>query len=60
MSGATSMRRTKAITRQLRSRRALRHALSSRGVLLVRQRGQETRCFFRDPDGHLFEISQFG
>jgi catechol 2,3-dioxygenase-like lactoylglutathione lyase family enzyme len=21
-------------------------------------RGSETRCFFRDPDGHLFEISQ--
>jgi catechol 2,3-dioxygenase-like lactoylglutathione lyase family enzyme len=24
------------------------------------KRGQEIRCFFRDPDGHLFEISQFG
>ncbi len=23
-----------------------------------RQSGPETRCFFRDPDGHLFEISQ--
>ena len=22
-------------------------------------RGQETRCFFRDPDGHLFEISEY-
>jgi catechol 2,3-dioxygenase-like lactoylglutathione lyase family enzyme len=22
--------------------------------------GRETRCFFRDPDGHLFEISQVG
>jgi len=22
-------------------------------------RGLETRCFFRDPDGHLFEISEF-
>ena len=22
-------------------------------------RGSETRCFFRDPDGHLFEISEF-
>jgi catechol 2,3-dioxygenase-like lactoylglutathione lyase family enzyme len=21
--------------------------------------GAETRCFFRDPDGHLFEISEF-
>lgn len=22
-------------------------------------RGPETRCFFRDPDGHLFEISEY-
>src|SRR6476646_8707149 len=22
-------------------------------------RGAETRCFFRDPDGHLFEISEY-
>ena len=22
--------------------------------------GRETRCFFRDPDGHLFELSQAG
>jgi catechol 2,3-dioxygenase-like lactoylglutathione lyase family enzyme len=22
--------------------------------------GSETRCFFRDPDGHLFEISSIG
>jgi len=21
--------------------------------------GPETRCFFRDPDGHLFEISEY-
>ena len=21
--------------------------------------GQEVRCFFRDPDGHLFEISEY-
>jgi len=21
--------------------------------------GRETRCFFRDPDGHLFEISEY-
>ena len=21
--------------------------------------GAETRCFFRDPDGHLFEISEY-
>jgi hypothetical protein len=29
-------------------------------LLLDEQRGQEIRCFFRNPDGHLFEISQFG
>lgn len=23
-------------------------------------RGAETRCFFHDPDGHLFEISEYG
>jgi catechol 2,3-dioxygenase-like lactoylglutathione lyase family enzyme len=23
------------------------------------ERGRETRCFFRDPDGHLFEISEY-
>ena len=23
------------------------------------KRGAETRCFFRDPDGHLFEISEY-
>lgn len=22
--------------------------------------GQEVRCFFRDPDGHLLELSQYG
>jgi catechol 2,3-dioxygenase-like lactoylglutathione lyase family enzyme len=22
-------------------------------------KGEETRCFFRDPDGHLFEISEY-
>lgn len=36
--------------------------LSSRGVLFLTpplKRGAETRCFFRDPDGHLFEISEY-
>jgi catechol 2,3-dioxygenase-like lactoylglutathione lyase family enzyme len=23
------------------------------------ERGREVRCFFRDPDGHLFEISEY-
>jgi catechol 2,3-dioxygenase-like lactoylglutathione lyase family enzyme len=38
-------------------------ALLARGATFLtppHQRGHEVRCFFRDPDGHLFEISQFG
>ena len=38
-------------------------ALLLRGAMFLtppHRRGQEIRCFFRDPDGHLFEISQFG
>lgn len=36
--------------------------LSERGVKFItppHKRGAETRCFFRDPDGHLFEISAY-
>jgi len=36
--------------------------LKSRGAEFItppRIRGLETRCFFRDPDGHLFEISEY-
>jgi catechol 2,3-dioxygenase-like lactoylglutathione lyase family enzyme len=36
--------------------------LSSRGAAFLTppvDRGAETRCFFRDPDGHLFEISEY-
>jgi len=36
--------------------------LKSRGAVFITPpftRGAETRCFFRDPDGHLFEISQY-
>ncbi|MCJ8165605.1 VOC family protein [Pontibacter sp. E15-1] len=35
--------------------------LKAKGVAFLtppKQRGTETRCFFRDPDGHLFEISE--
>jgi catechol 2,3-dioxygenase-like lactoylglutathione lyase family enzyme len=38
-------------------------ALLARGATFVtppHQQAQEVRCFFRDPDGHLFETSQFG
>lgn len=36
--------------------------LKTRGARFITppfERGQETRCFFRDPDGHLFEISEY-
>ncbi|MEQ9186325.1 MAG: VOC family protein [Cryomorphaceae bacterium] len=36
--------------------------LSDRGVEFITppiKNGAETRCFFRDPDGHLFEISAY-
>ncbi|HLY14227.1 MAG TPA: VOC family protein [Candidatus Limnocylindrales bacterium] len=38
-------------------------ALRARGARFLTppyEWGRETRCFFRDPDGHLFEISQAG
>jgi len=36
--------------------------LNSRGAEFITPpttRGAETRCFFHDPDGHLFEISEY-
>jgi len=36
--------------------------LKNRGAEFITppmDRGPETRCFFRDPDGHLFEISEY-
>jgi catechol 2,3-dioxygenase-like lactoylglutathione lyase family enzyme len=36
--------------------------LKARGVEFITtpiSKGMETRCFFRDPDGHLFEISEY-
>ena len=36
--------------------------LKARGVNFITppmNRGAETRCFFHDPDGHLFEISEY-
>ena len=41
--------------------RAAYDLLSGRGAEFLTpplDRGAEVRCFFRDPDGHLFEISQ--
>jgi catechol 2,3-dioxygenase-like lactoylglutathione lyase family enzyme len=43
--------------------RAAYETLRSRGADFLTpplDRGSEVRCFFRDPDGHLFEISQVG
>jgi len=36
--------------------------LKARGITFITppfDRGQEVRCFFRDPDDHLFEISEY-
>ena len=36
--------------------------LKERGILFITPpvtNGAETRCFFHDPDGHLFEISEY-
>ena len=39
----------------------LRHARCRRVPhAALDEQGGEIRCFFRDPDGHLFEISQYG
>lgn len=42
--------------------RAAHETLSRRGAKFLTppvDHGSETRCFFRDPDGHLFEISEY-
>jgi catechol 2,3-dioxygenase-like lactoylglutathione lyase family enzyme len=43
--------------------RAAYDALRERGAEFLtppHREGAEIRCFFRDPDGHLFEISEYG
>jgi catechol 2,3-dioxygenase-like lactoylglutathione lyase family enzyme len=43
--------------------RAAYETLRERGAEFLtppHEQGGETRCFLRDPDGHLFEISQYG
>jgi catechol 2,3-dioxygenase-like lactoylglutathione lyase family enzyme len=43
--------------------RAAYETLRARGAVFLtppHDRGHEVRRFFRDPDGHLFEISQAG
>ncbi len=42
--------------------RAAYQTLRGRGARFLTppmDRGAETRCYFRDPDGHLFEISEY-
>ncbi|HYI22846.1 MAG TPA: VOC family protein [Candidatus Limnocylindrales bacterium] len=42
--------------------RATYETLRQRGAVFLTppvEHGAETRCFFRDPDGHLFEISEY-
>jgi catechol 2,3-dioxygenase-like lactoylglutathione lyase family enzyme len=42
--------------------RATYEELRGRGAVFLTppvDHGAETRCFFRDPDGHLFEISEY-
>ena len=51
-----------SFTIRVKDCRASYNILKKRGVSFITpplDRGQETRCFFRDPDGHLFEISEY-
>ncbi|MEQ8926037.1 MAG: VOC family protein [Fulvivirga sp.] len=51
-----------AFTIRVKDCRKSYEILKSRGAEFITpplDRGAETRCFFRDPDGHLFEISEF-
>jgi catechol 2,3-dioxygenase-like lactoylglutathione lyase family enzyme len=48
-------------TIRVRDCRSAYETLRERGAAFLTEpaeRGSETRCFFRDPDGHLFEISE--
>lgn len=49
-------------TIRVRDCRSAYETLRERGAIFLTEpveRGSETRCFFRDPDGHLFEISEY-
>lgn len=51
-----------AFTIRVKDCRASYELLKARGAEFITpplDRGAETRCFFRDPDGHLFEISEY-
>lgn len=50
-----------AMTFRVADCRAAHDTLSARGAVFLTppvDRGGEVRCFFRDPDGHLLEISE--
>jgi catechol 2,3-dioxygenase-like lactoylglutathione lyase family enzyme len=52
-----------AMTIRVPDCRASYETLKQRGAVFLtppKDWGSEIRCFFRDPDGHLFEISQAG
>lgn len=52
-----------AMTIRVPNCRSAYKELKSRGADFLTppsERGNETRCFFRDPDGHLLEISEVG
>jgi catechol 2,3-dioxygenase-like lactoylglutathione lyase family enzyme len=49
-------------TIRVRDCRSAYETLRERGAAFLTdpvEHGSETRCFFRDPDGHLFEISEY-
>ncbi|MEM9328164.1 MAG: VOC family protein, partial [Bacteroidota bacterium] len=51
-----------AFTIRVKDCQASYQVLKGRGAEFITPpytRGAETRCFFRDPDGHLFEISEY-
>jgi catechol 2,3-dioxygenase-like lactoylglutathione lyase family enzyme len=55
-------RRDQLFTIRVADCRATYEALQARGAAFLTppvEHGNEARCFFRDPDGHLFEISEY-
>lgn len=53
---------SQCFTIRVKDCRASHAILSNRGAKFLTppfDNGPETRCFFRDPDGHLFEISEY-
>ena len=55
-------RRDNLVTMRVDDCQAVYEELRGRGAVFLTPpvtNGAETRCFFRDPDGHLFEISEY-